>query len=52
MAVTEPSWILEDPGKREVVIDDEHGDDNRECIKIKNTKKVVTIYILLNLLLK
>ena len=48
MAVKEPGWTLEGPCKREVEIEDENGDDNRE--RIKNTKQVQTNYILLNLL--
>ena len=36
MAVKEPAWILEAPGKRKMEKEDKNGDDNRE--RIKNTK--------------
>ena len=43
MAVKEPGWILEAPGKRKMEIKGENGDDNRKRIE---TQK----YILLKLL--
>ena len=39
MAVKESGWILEGPGKREVELEDENGDDNRERIKKQNRYK-------------
>ena len=33
MAVKEPGWILEAPGKRKVEIKDENGDDEGKQIK-------------------
>ena len=49
MAVKEPGWIREAPGKRKVEIEGENGDDNRKGI-IETQKKSQTKYILLNLL--
>ena len=50
MAVKEPGWILEAPGKRKMEIKGENGDDNRKCIETQKLKITNKKYILLKLL--
>ena len=50
MAVKEPGWILEAPGKRKMEIKGENGDDNRKRIETQKLQITNKKYILLKLL--
>ena len=51
MAVKEPGWILEAPGKRKMEIKGENGDDNRKRIETQRlqTKNIYIYHLVLQL---